>query len=134
MVGVIFNSTLATCVIDEGSEMNCLDESLALRAGVSFIPTSAKAKAAGSSSISLAGQTAHDFLISVQGVTDPVTWNLVRNLGVEILIGEPGKADNSIITLPKEKKLETINDTNEKIKIKYIIKKAQLSQLCCKCV
>ena len=130
MIAALVGSTTSTCVIDEGSEMNCIDESFAVRAGIIFIPTSCKAKAAGSSTISLAGQTSQDLLLKVQGADTLVTWNLrkavvVKNLGVDILVGEPGKRDNFILTLPNEKKLETKDNCKNKVKIKYIVTKTK---------
>ena len=96
VISVTTNNRPALATIDEGSEINCLDEGFATRLNIIFVPTACKATAAGSSRMKLVGQTLNDVILYPQGTTDTVCWNLgkavvVTNLGVDILIGEPGK-------------------------------------------
>ena len=72
---------------------------------IKFTPTSHEAKAAGSASISVKGQTKDDVKLQVKDCKSPILWNLgkcivVDNLGMDLLIGEPGKLDNYIKTDP----------------------------------
>ena len=61
----------------------------------------------------LVGQTTEDINLYPQGVDNLLCWNLgkavvVNNLGTDILIGEPGKVDNKIATLPQKKMVECV--------------------------
>ena len=113
------------CTIDEGSEINCLDESFAVRAKIGFLPTKCKARAAGSTSMELCGQTIKDVELKVNNKFDKsITWNLskcivVKRLGVDILIGEPGKVDNMISTIPHKKIIITKDDDGKETRLKY---------------
>ena len=96
MVPVFVNGRFSLSTIDEGSEINCMDEGFAIRSNINFVPTVCMATAAGSTAMKLAGQTKENVIMAVQGTTKPVVWNLgnmvvVRNLGTNILIGEPGR-------------------------------------------
>ena len=51
-------------------------------------------------------------------------WNLtncivVENFGVDLLLGEPGKVDNKICTIPEKKSVETVNLFGEKVLVRY---------------
>ena len=98
-------------VIDEGSELNCLSESFAIKNKILFTPTECSASSADSTGMKVMGQTVKDMVISPLH-TNTVLWDLgkglvVRNLSVDMLIGEPGKLDNQIITLPHLKQVKT---------------------------
>ena len=117
MVPVHVNKRFTLATIDEGSEINCMDESFAVKNKIGFVPTICTATAAGLTTMKLAGQTQEHVLMTIQGTQEPVTWNLgnmvvVQNLGNDILIGEPGKKDNKIITMPYSKSIEMISDVN----------------------
>ena len=71
-VPVLLNEVLSLATVDEGSEINCLDEKFALRNKVKFIPTNCTAVAAGSTSMKLAGQSLEDVVLRVQGSELPV--------------------------------------------------------------
>ena len=72
----------------------------------------------------LGGQTLQDIKLEVQGARSPITWDLgkmvvVSNLGVDLLVGEPGKVDNRIITIPHKRIIE-VKDVNDKtIRLPY---------------
>ena len=123
-VPVIVNRTPTVAVIDEVSEINCFDEEFAIRANILFIPTTCKALAAGTNKMKLAGQTMEDCKLSVQNLKEPLQWNLgkavvVTNLGADILMGEPGKADNRITTIPHRKIIQFLDVNNRKCQLSY---------------
>ena len=104
--------------IDEGSEVNCMDESFAMKNTITFVPTTCKATAAGCSTMTLAGQTKDNIILNITHNKRVATVHvgkmiIVKNLGVDILLGEPGKVDNSIVTIPHLKLVE-FSDLNGK--------------------
>ena len=91
--------------------MNCLNEDFAIRNKIEFSLTLFSASSADSTGLQVMGQTVEDFVISPVH-TNTVLWDLgkcviVKNLSVDLLIGEPGKLDNQIVTLPHLKKAKT---------------------------
>merc|ERR1711891_29369 len=44
---------------------------------------------------------------------------VIRNLGACILIGEPGKKDNKIVTIPHNKVIEVLCDIGTKVVLPY---------------
>ena len=113
--------------IDEGSEINCIDEGFAVKNALKYVPTSCKATAAGCNVMSLAGQTETDISLRIGYSKKFITLRLgrmivVKNLGVEILVGEPGKQDNEIITIPHKKLIEFVNDEKKRIQLPYSFK------------
>ena len=104
-------------VIDEGSELNCLSEAFAVKNKIEISPTPCSASSADSTCMKIMGQTVQDLVVSPLH-TNIVLWDLgkcvvMKNLSVDMLIGEPGKLDNEIITLPHLKKIKT-KDINGK--------------------
>merc|ERR1711895_43117 len=96
MVPVHINKRFTLATVDEGSEINCMDESFAIQNKIAFVPTICTATAANQTTMKLAGQTEENVHMTIQGTREPVSWNLgnmvvVQNLGANILIGEPGK-------------------------------------------
>ena len=92
-------NVVVVITIDEGAELNCIDEEFCLKCRIEFIKTDETATAAGQHKMSLSGQTRGD-LILFPTENKKVQWNLgkcvvVKNLGNSILLGEPGKKDNS---------------------------------------
>ena len=127
VVAVTIHNRPALATIDEGSEINCLDETFAIRSNILFIPTNCKALAAGKSEMKLVGQTLNDVRLTLQNTDKSIVWDLgktvvVSNLGVDILIGEPGKADNRISTIPHKKIIEVMGFDNKKIRLPYFSK------------
>ena len=127
-VAIDINNVASLATVDEGSEINCMDEKFAIKNKIQFIPTLCTATAAGSNSMKLAGQTFRDIVLDVKGSEFPVHWDLgkvviVSNLGLDILVGEPGKADNKIITIPHQKIIETVDSKGKVVKIPYSLKR-----------
>ena len=108
---LILGVVAALATIDEGSEINCLDYEFATRNKITFVPTQYVVIAAGSSKISLAGETCDSVSAQVKDAKEPTTlifgkMVVVKNLGVNILIGEPGKKDNRILTHTHKRMIE----------------------------
>ena len=81
------------------------------------------------------GQTLHDVILKIPHNKSSIHWNLskcvvVENLGVDILIGEPGKVDNEIVTKPHLKRLETKDANGHCIDIPYFKRKDEKRFLC----
>ena len=130
-LAVTLNNSLTFATIDEGSEINCLDYGFATKNGIKFNPTECVATAAGSTAMNLSGETIDGISISISDSKTPIIVTLgkmvvVRNLGVDILIGEPGKVDNEIVTMPLKRLIE-MNDVNKKrVKFQYLSKSKNL--------
>ena len=77
----------------------------------------------------LAGQTTEDINISIKHTGKPIKWRLgklivVKNLGVDILVGEPAKVDNEIVTIPHERLVEMNNIAGKRVKLPYSSRQA----------
>ena len=124
-------------VVDEGSEVNVIDEGLTISANVKVDPvTDAAATAAGSNPLSVVGQCSEPLTIEVEveDVVVPVHLGhavVVRNLGTSCLIGEPGKADNRIHTIP-EKKLINFNHQGRTLALNYLSEKGRVDFEVCR--
>ena len=86
MVPVVVNNNPTVVTIDEGSEINCVDEHFAIKSKIRFVPTKCKAYAAGTSEMKLTGQTLEDVILHVQGVDTNVSWNLGKAIIVKISV------------------------------------------------
>ena len=121
-------------VIDEGAELNCIDEAFCLERGIKFKKTILTATAAGKNRMSLTGETEEDIVLKpMSSVHIKVIWNLgpcvvVKNLGNPVLIGEPAKKDNKIVTIAHERKILARDIEGNKISINYIDKKKSQAQ------
>ena len=49
---------------------------------------------------------------------------MVKNLGVDILVGEPAKVDNEIVTIPHERLVEMNNIAGKRVKLPYSSRQA----------
>ena len=110
--------------VDEGAELNCIDSIVAKKANVKISNTSQKATAAGCNNIDIIGQTEKDLKIRSKFDGKEIELNLgraivVQNLGTELLLGEPGKKDNNIITIARDK-IITITIEGETFSTPYI--------------
>ena len=118
MITALLNSQNCTPTIDEGSEINCIDSAFANRCNLPQVPTECSAKAAGNTTMMVTGQTRDNIVLNIPSQESLIKWDLakcvvVENLGVDILIGEPGKVDNEIVTKSNLRKVET-RDINGK--------------------
>ena len=111
-------------IIDEGSELCCIDFKFAKDNSILFSRTGESAVAAGSTRMLLMGETKEDVIIQLVPSKLNVSWNLckcviVLNLGCPILIGEPGKSANNILTDPVAKTIKTLNTNGKPVVIPY---------------
>ena len=105
-----------TAIIDEGSEISAINLSIVNAINIPICRTLEAAQSAGSQSLKIAGKSTHDIVVETIVNSSHVKWNLgqclvIKDLGCDILIGEPAKEKNSIFTHPVYKYVVT-NDTN----------------------
>ena len=105
---ITFKGDKIPLLVDEGSEINCGDATYLKTKGMIVRPTQSTAKAAGDNSLTVLGITEEDVIVDTKFNSIHVPINLgkitvVENLGVPLLMGEPGKALNSISTDPKNR-------------------------------
>ena len=102
------DSLKVLCLIDSGAEINVIDALTAKSAGIDVIKTNEVAKAANHLPLAIIGQTSKPVMLrcpTEEGFT-MLTLGImlvVQDLGIQCLIGEPGKELNNIICLPKRK-------------------------------
>ena len=102
------SSTSFPTLIDTGAEINVLDKDFAISLGIGINRTNEKAHAANRLPLDVYGQTMEPVSIECETNLGFVSIHLglmlvISNLGVKCLIGEPGKALNNLICLPKQK-------------------------------
>ena len=76
----------------------------------------------------LAGQTKEVVSVQIKHVGIPIILHLgklivVKNLGVELLLGEPAKIDNEIVTIPHKQLVEVTNSKGVRIQLPYNTKR-----------
>ena len=123
--------------VDEGSEINCIDESCAVKCRIIFEQTTCQAKAAGSSQMRLAGQTTNEVCVHICHDGSPIVLKLgklivVKNLGVDLLIREPAKIDNEIVTILHRRLVEVTNVKGARIKLPYNAREQEKKVFHCK--
>lgn len=123
-LGMILNSVSVFPTIDEGSEINVIDMDFANKCNINYSRTNHQATAAGSHKMMVVGETHEDIVLHKTVKKCFIRWNVkkcivVRNLGCPILIGEPGKKDNFITTVPSKKLISCIDVNNVAIEIPY---------------
>ena len=95
---------MCKAIIDEGAEVNCLDHDIAKSIGLKIIPSQQSVRAAGSVPMRVQGQSEEEVVVttSFPGIEAHINLGrllIVKNLGSNILIGEPGKKRNRIQTI-----------------------------------
>ena len=109
------NRIRLTTLIDSGAEINVMDKSLLKRANIGMAKSCEKAHAANRLPLEICGQTSHPVVIQCETNAGykPIYLGImliVANLGVDILVGEPGKQQNNLICLPTEKVVVFANE------------------------
>ena len=89
--------------------------SLPKKANIPIEKSSQTAKAADGGAMSIVGQSKYPLQVQVLGCRVPITITLgkvtvIHNLGCPVLIGQPAKISNEIVTLPHKHKL-TLKDS-----------------------
>ena len=80
------------------------------------------------------GQTTEDIIIVI--VHDyHIVWDLrkcavIKNLSMDLLIGEPGKKDNKTIIVPHLRKIRTVDINGKTVFIDYSNTKGSIRHLC----
>ena len=85
-----------------------MDQSLAKRANIGIVTTFEKAHGANKLPLDICGQSSEPVVIQCKTSSGykPICLGImiiVANLGTDILIGEPGKLENNLVCLPKDK-------------------------------
>ena len=119
-----YDTVKVVATADEGSELNCLDFDFASENNIPIESSSELARAAGSTKLNLIGETATEIVLYPVH-KEKIRWALgrcivVQNLGVPILIGEPGKMDNRIRTVSHEKEIITETTSGKPVAIPYL--------------
>ena len=117
-------NVFADSTVDEGSELNCIDSTIAAKCSIKYDPIKLSAMAAGSNIMKLLGVVPNDILLQVCDSSSPITIRIknavvVKNLGSNVLIGEPGKFDNNIITYPRQKLIQLTDNHGRVVKLPY---------------
>ena len=105
---VTFNNKRVIILVDEGAEINCIDADFAIKNNIRFENTAQTAKSAGNKDLSIIGQAVDDVYVDTLFQSTHVSINLgratiIKNLGSDMILGEPGKAANSVSTDPKNR-------------------------------
>jgi len=93
--------------VDSGAEVNVIDHTLATRLGIQIAHTREIAQAANKLPIDVVCQSKNPIsfhCLTIEGKKKIFLGIvlIVNNLGVDCLIGEPGKAENNIVCLPRK--------------------------------
>ena len=103
---VLINDVDTIAVIDEGAEISACSLKFTKKCHLRIIPTKRSAKAADSSRLRVVGRLAQPLVLmtKVHGICLKLTHvTVVESLSTDILIGEPGKVENFIVTIPFDK-------------------------------
>ena len=92
-------------ILDSGAELNVMDKALAVQLNLKVSPSEVSANAANDTALDIVGQTEKE--VGMFGVMDQGEFQInlghvivVSNLGVALIIGEPGMKDNYLSTVP----------------------------------
>ena len=104
-LSVKIKSLQTIAIIDEGSELNCLDTNFANSCGIRFTDTKLSAKSAGSVNIKMRDQTDEAVLVDIltSDFTSTISLSvcvIIDNLGTDVLMGQPAKVNHQIETKP----------------------------------
>ena len=105
------NSKHAVCVVDEGSEIKCCSYVFATESKLPIENVVCAAVGANKSSLKVMGITSSDIIARVFGTKLPCEIKIAKmivvdNLGADVLLGQPTKIDNHIVTLPHKSQIK----------------------------
>ena len=100
-------------IIDEGAELTVINAALVQQLCLPVVSSYHSASAAGSNPLSITGQTCDDITITTLFGNKSVPLHLgkvvvVPNLGCDMLLGEPAKQDNKLVTIPHLKQIPIV--------------------------
>ena len=99
------------CIIDEGSVINCCSFAFAKRAGIAIDTVQCSAIGANKTPMKVAGVAKYEVIACVLGTPQTsrikiATMIVINDLGTDILLGQPSKIDNQIVTIPHAAKIQ----------------------------
>ena len=99
------NDQNVICIIDEGSVINCCSFAFAKRAGIAIDTVQCSAIGANKTPMKVAGVAKYEVIACVLGTPQTsrikiATMIVINDLGTDILLGQPSKIDNQIVTIP----------------------------------
>ena len=97
-------------LIDEGSEMECMDAAFSKKIGVRQKSTNRSATAAGNTDLTILGESEDEIIVDTKFQSTHIPLNLGRvtivdNLGVDLILGEGGKAKTASQQIPTKDQL-----------------------------
>ena len=113
--------TKVKAIIDEGSEISAISSELQSKLNLPLSRTVELARTADSQNLSTRGETSISIQLKVPTIQGFTFWNLgqclvIDNLGCDVLVGEPAKIFNKIVTNPSLKQATCI-DLNKNVKV-----------------
>ena len=97
-----------SALLDEGSELDCMDGTFAADNEIRLASTTSSAIAAGNQRLNILGITEDEIIVDTlfQSLHVPINlgrMTVIKDLGTSLLIGEPGKSRNGISTDPMKR-------------------------------
>ena len=131
---VTYNHGHSTILIDEGSSLNAASDKFQRKHDLKIIKSSRSATAAGKHQLDIVGETLDDLIVDTKFGSKHFMINLgkvtiVRNLGCDLIMGEPGKVENGISTKPVERRIE-INRHGEELSKDYFSPSPETPSIC----
>ena len=105
---VTLNNHPAVATLDEGAEVSAISLRFCKQSNTASADTAHTARAADSSKLRVVGRTKNSVTLLAQPGNIPIKLGhvlVVDQLNADILIGEPGKGANNIVTVAAEKKV-----------------------------
>ena len=124
----VINDTNVLCIVDEGSEINCCSYLFAQKAKIPIVEVKCSAVGANKSKMNVVGMAKADIYASVIGSRNLsqikiVEMIVINNLGADVLLGQPTKVDNQIITFPHMSQIQFTGTDERMNKIHYPLRK-----------
>ena len=124
----VINDTNVLCIVDEGSEINCCSYLFAQKAKIPIVEVKCSAVGANKSKMNVVGMAKADIYASVIGSRNLsqikiVEMIVINNLGADVLLGQPTKVDNQIITFPHMSQIQFTGTDGRMNKIHYPLRK-----------
>ena len=105
------NHQTAVCLVDEGSVINCCSYKFAKKANIPLENVHCSAIGANKTPMTVMGMTKYDIYAHILGTNSPCSIKIakmiiIKDLGVDVLLGQPAKVDNCIVTIPHKSSIE----------------------------
>ena len=121
------NSQNVVCIVDEGSVINCCSMAFVKRAKIPVESVNCAAVGANKSPMSVIGITKYDVYATVIGTSNPCKIVIsrlivIKDLGADVLLGQPTKVDNCVITIPHKSQIQFKCTEGKEYKVSYPIR------------